>query len=410
VNRPLELPALSANRGFRGHIAELDSIRAFGIGLVLLNHLWWCHFLHILYELGRLGWIAMDAFFVLSGFLITGILVDSRSRPDYFRNYYIRRSLRILPLYYCVLVAGILILKSGIGQIDYASFVRQWGSPGWFFVYLGNFRTTYMGHTAPASYFAVLWSLQIEEQFYLLFPLLVRFVRLDHLSRLLWCLVIISPLCRLFFFLWMPDNLVVQMALLPCRMEGLALGALIAIRFRSGPWKISKPRLTCLTLGLLFVTCLGSIMSKPPLSESTFVRLIGYSLSSFACASLVVWLIVFRGSRYTRLLRTRAVGYFATISYGIYLLQALVATVTLRWMWPDVEARTFCSLRFVVLSGLSILAASISWYGFERPLARLKDRLAPIRLPGGNTQIEVSTPIFSARSIVNAEPVSGKVH
>ena len=64
-----------------------------------------------------------------------------------------------------------------------------------------------MGHLAPAPYFTVLWSLQIEEQFYLLFPMLVRFIRLDHLSRLLWCLVFISPLCRLFFFLWKPNNL-----------------------------------------------------------------------------------------------------------------------------------------------------------------------------------------------------------
>ena len=72
----------------------------------------------------------MDAFFVLSGFLITGILVDSRSRPDYFRNYYIRRSLRIFPLYYCVLAAGILILKSGISQHRLCFFRSPMGLAG----------------------------------------------------------------------------------------------------------------------------------------------------------------------------------------------------------------------------------------------------------------------------------------
>jgi peptidoglycan/LPS O-acetylase OafA/YrhL len=408
VNRPLEFPGLSTNRGFRGHIEEFDSIRTLGIALVLFNHFWrgQGHFFSFFFQLGELGWIAMDAFFVLSGFLITGILVDSRSRPDYFRNYYIRRSLRIFPLYYCVLAAGVIILKLGIGDMDYASFVKQWGSPAWFFVYLGNFRAAYMGHGAPVPYFAVMWSLQIEEQFYLLFPIMVRFIPRDRLSRLLWCLVFLSPLCRLFFFLWNPNNAVAQMVLLPCHMEGLALGGLIAIRLRSGPWKISKPWLTGLTFALLFVTCVSSFLCKPPIDKSPFVRLIGFSLSSFACASLFVWLIVFRGSRYTRFLRIRVAGYFAMISYGIYLLHPLVLTLVGPHMSPGIHQKTFYSLRLVFLSALSILAASISWYAFERPLARLKDRLAPDSRSGGKTQVRGSTLIGPAVSFVNAEPAS----
>src|SRR5271155_2373307 len=90
---------------YRGHIAELDAIRAFGIGIVLLNHFWPPSLSFWVFSIGQSGWIAVDAFFVLSGFLITGILVDTRSRPDYFSNYYIRRTLRVFPLYYLVLLA-----------------------------------------------------------------------------------------------------------------------------------------------------------------------------------------------------------------------------------------------------------------------------------------------------------------
>ena len=138
----------------------------------------------------------MDAFFVLSGFLITGILVDTRSRPDYFSNYYIRRTLRIFPLYYLVLLALFVMMhvSNGGNGIEYAQMVHQWGSPAWFTFYLGNFRMAYRNAAPPVVAYAPLWSLQIEEQFYLLFPLAVRWMRLEHLSRLLWCLVFLSPL------------------------------------------------------------------------------------------------------------------------------------------------------------------------------------------------------------------------
>ena len=378
---------------FRGHIAELDVIRAVGIGLVLLNHLWPVNYIPVIFQLGQLGWIAMDAFFVMSGFLITGILLDTRSRPDYFSNYYIRRSLRIFPLYYCTLMAGVFMLKFGQGGAEYRAFVHDWGSPTWFFVYLGNLRMAYTGIWPPTSVFGVLWSLQIEEQFYLLFPLAVRYLKTETLIRLLWCLVFLSPAFRIGFYLWNPNNLLIENVLLPCHMEGLALGALIAIRFRQGPWEIPKQRLSLLTAGLLFVTCAGSFMSKPPrpdlTSVSTFSRLPGYSLSSLFAACLVIWLVAFSGSRRTRLLRTAPIKYLATISYGVYLLHPLVSRFERSWgkIWLHLGHDTVS--RCFVVAALSIFAASLSWYTFERPIARLKDRLAPCRQPKAPPDPEV---------------------
>ena len=200
-------PALAPPRAiYKGHIAELDAIRAFAVAIVLLDHFWPKTLSTAIYSVGQMAWIAMDAFFVLSGFLITSILVDTRSTPDYFRNYYVRRALRIFPLYYVVLLAAIAMLKLTPGGAGYRDFVHNWGSPEWFAVYLGNIRTAYLGAWPPTSTMGVMWSLQIEEQFYLLFPLLVRWMRLEHLSRLLWCLVFLSPVCRIALYLVEPEQ------------------------------------------------------------------------------------------------------------------------------------------------------------------------------------------------------------
>ncbi len=112
--------------------------------------------------------------------------------------------------------------------------------------------------------FVVLRFLRIQEQFYLLFPLDVRYMRLEHLSRMLWCLVFVSPVVRVAFYFLNPNNLLIQFVPMPCRMEGLSIGALMAIRFRRGPWEIPKLRLTVLTIALHLVTCVGSPLSKPP--------------------------------------------------------------------------------------------------------------------------------------------------
>ena len=93
---------LQATPDFRGHIPELDALRAFGLTMVILAHMW-PRDNHQIWSLIQLAWSLMDSFFVLSGFLITGILLDSRSRPDYYRSFYTRRALRILPVYYLLI-------------------------------------------------------------------------------------------------------------------------------------------------------------------------------------------------------------------------------------------------------------------------------------------------------------------
>jgi peptidoglycan/LPS O-acetylase OafA/YrhL len=370
-----------AQPNFRGHIAELDGLRAVGICSVLLGHFWIERLSKTIYEIGQLGWIAVDCFFVLSGFLITGILLDSRDKPQYYKNFWTRRTLRIFPLYYLVLILCWCILRFTNSGYDYRYLIQHWGSPLWFAFYAGNIRTAITGVWPTFVGYGPLWTLQVEEQFYLLFPLVVALLRKEHLRNLLAAAVIISPVLRLLLCWIYPKNLVIEYVLLPCHCEGLALGGLIAIRFRSGPWNISRWILTAWTISFLGAAALGSMLSTWYISDwapyTLFVRTAGPTLSSAGCAGLVLWLICSRGSAETAWLRIAPLQYLGKISYGMYMLHPLTWWVmfelTKKGLWhtgsdrvPDIFLKMALSAAF----------AALSWHFVEQPFVKLKNRFS----------------------------------
>lgn len=368
---------------FRGHIPELDGLRAFGITMVIVAHMWpYPHGTHReIWNLLHLSWILMDCFFVLSGFLIAGILVDSRSRSDYYRSFYTRRALRILPIYY-VLIAVLTwgTIFHGIGDLYGGNIaLHKWASPWWYFVYLGNVPPAMTGTTpiAARGAFGPLWSLQIEEQFYLLFPILVHRLRLQTLARILLGLVCISPLLRIALYWLYPANTLVQYVSLPCRMEGLALGSLIAIRFRMGPWDLSKRKLTLVAIALIAITCVASAWGGY-VSTGPFNRTIGFLISPIACSSVLLWLIRFRGSQLTACMRLPLLQHLAKISYAAYLLHWPIGTALVPISVAlGIGALGHGYLKVVTVFMLTIILSSLSWRFFEGPLCRLKERLSP---------------------------------
>src|SRR5579871_6022976 len=187
---------------FRGRIAEFDAFRGSAILVVILAHVWPVESSRVSTVL-QLAWVLMDGFFVMSGYLIAGLLLDNRAKPDYYRTFYTRRALRILPIYYVVIGATTLVAVLS-GSPSYRRMLEMWGSPTWFFVYLGNIPTALSGslpHFAGGA-FVPLWSLQIEEQFYLLFPLLVRRLSNRNLVRVLLGLFCVSPMLRVLIYWW----------------------------------------------------------------------------------------------------------------------------------------------------------------------------------------------------------------
>jgi peptidoglycan/LPS O-acetylase OafA/YrhL len=180
------------------------------------------------------GWTGVDLFFVLSGFLITGILWDAKTArgAGYFNNFYARRVLRIFPACYLLLFALIAVLPF-IGLIDQATRDGLWSNSIWYATYLSNFWLPIEGQPiTEVSYVGHLWSLAVEEQFYLVWPALVLI--LDRRSLIAVCagFIIGAPLLRIALALGDANGLWGYM-LTPARMDTLAVGGLIALLARS---------------------------------------------------------------------------------------------------------------------------------------------------------------------------------
>lgn len=359
----------------RKHITELDGLRAVAVALVFLNHYAPVSAIAPLAFLRHVGWTGVDLFFVLSGFLITGILVDTRDSPRYFRDFYIRRSLRIFPLYYLTLTIALVWMAVTDGGAAYRQMVSQWGSPLWEYAYLGNIKTALSG-ASPAWILTPFWSLHVEEQFYLLFPFIVRLLSKRTLFKVLIALVVVAPLVRLGLWMYDPQNPQLQYALLPSRVDDLALGALIAVRMRLGAWVLPKRGLAIAGATLLAAACWWFVAGGSTFG-SDMERTIGYSLFGASAAAVILWIVRFRGTWATNWLNLRPIQFLGRISYGLYALQIPVG-VFFGWLTARLHWKIGQGTNGLLVAGLCVAAAAVSFYCFENPILGLKDRFAPL--------------------------------
>ncbi|HEY5944464.1 MAG TPA: acyltransferase, partial [Kofleriaceae bacterium] len=174
----------------KGFIQELDGLRGIAILMVMVHRFWPRTGVGVAADVAGTGWIGVDLFFVVSGFLIAGILLDTKGDDGYFKNFYARRALRIFPLYY-LFVIGVFIAFAHNPE-----FRERAGSPIWYLVHLGNVPEGLLGLSVP-YWIAPVWSLAIEEQFYLTFPWLVRFVDRRRLTIALVGMIAVAPIIRL---------------------------------------------------------------------------------------------------------------------------------------------------------------------------------------------------------------------
>lgn len=338
-------------------------------------------------SLAELGWIGVDLFFVISGFLIAGILLDTKDDPRYFRNFYARRMLRIFPLYY-LFVGGVLLvfpLLQGGPYMD-TPFIQSAGSPAWYLLYLGNVPET-IGYDPP-YFLAPVWSLAIEEQFYIVFPFLVTVLDRARLKRLLVALVLLAPLLRAMAWLIAPENERIQYLATPCRMDAISVGCLLALLFRTVETLPQPATLRRALWGLLALGGLAFVLGG--LSRTTVVgRIGGYSLVAVTFGVAVAYVVSRRDTAAVAWLRSRPITYLGKICYGTYLLHrpadflvdrvaertfvagAAAGELGPRWAW------FFASGLIVVKFALAITLASLSWYLFESRVLRLKRAFEP---------------------------------
>lgn len=289
----------------RRHIAQLDALRALAVLSVLFTHFWTYPTGAILINrIASFGWVGVDLFFVLSGFLITGILWENKDRPAYFKNFYARRALRIFPLYYA------LIAVVFIGLPLVTTLPEHLAADRWLYVaYLSN-----IALAAGWQLFLVdiTWSLAIEEQFYLLWPAVVRVLTKRRLTAACVSIIVGALLARTVLF----DVIGWRWAHMatPLRMDSFAIGALLALWPSLGRW--SRPTVAVGSIVLAALVLTGNFDV-----ESKLVNTWGYTLTGVVAAGIISMAMD------ARWLKQPALLHLGKVSYGVYLLHPLCAAV-----------------------------------------------------------------------------------
>jgi peptidoglycan/LPS O-acetylase OafA/YrhL len=335
---------------------------------------------HIVYGVLDFGWVGVDLFFVLSGFLITGILVDSKPGAHYFRNFYIRRVLRIFPLYYGFLAAWLVILPAFYmwpADVDVIPV-----SPFWSWAYLVNIiQSVHDDWRAAPPYASHLWSLAIEEQFYLCWPAVVFLCSRRRLLTICTALIVVGIFTRLTLMSY--GFYTSAYLITPARLDALAVGAIIAVLARRPagfPIASYRPVLFASTAGftLLIVQHVTGVASNRYLA--LLLSSIDHTAVAGLCGALLVMAIDGR-SAVARFLSGSPLRFFGRYSYALYVFHLPVIYFIERYWFKVDSAPLFMGTRLwglllfaVVAGGASVVLAYLSWHGYEKHFLKLKDR------------------------------------
>jgi peptidoglycan/LPS O-acetylase OafA/YrhL len=414
----------------RPHLPLLDGVRGLAVTLVVASHgmrlvprtggvdraAW---------EVLAAGWIGVDLFFVLSGFLITGILIDAKRpgavRGHYFLNFYARRMLRILPLYYAFLAVYFYLLPLIPLHVFHSMAIEPDVRPMlWLYVY--NFWGAI--HQHMHANIGVFWSLCVEQHFYLLWPLIVWTLDRPALKRVCFIVALLSFATRLVVIRWFPVDHAAYL-LTPCRFDGLCAGALVAIYLRHpADWrrlvqwsKVLVPVAGFYLLGMAmgqrhFLDSIDFRGLSMPGVDSSVVLSFGLSALAVLFAGLIALclstpraVVVVAGESSTskspwhvRVFGNPAVRALGLYSYAIYILHPLVITLTraaLDALGVGFPSSPWLALPARLLAAAFVLAVStglgyLSYHLFEKHFLALKRFFPPARRP-------VATPETAAR-------------
>ena len=369
-------------------IPGLDGLRAIAFLLVFALHTGYL----------QVGWVGVSLFYVLSGFLITGILLDmkrSLASKEYFYKFYGRRLLRIFPLYYFYLLLVVLACTWLIALHYRPRYMQTTLDQIWYavvYVYDFFWATAAFQHSNFLDHF---WSLSVEEQFYILWPFLILRVPDRSLKKLFLVVIVMGPVFRLGFYVvhalgifsFLADSPAQAVYPLPfSHMDAFALGAYIS-RFRI-PQAKQQFLLLLLLVPLAGFTAqyLGtghfgefSTFGYPLLLSNSYQFIWGYSLVNYLFAVLIYG--VAREGWLVRFLEVRPLGYLGRISYGLYVYHFPIVWFSARIADFGITPPLLKPLTALLGLVATILVASLSFFLLERPALNLKDRFFLFKKP-----------------------------
>ena len=359
----------------KDHVPELDGLRGIAVLAVVFYHCEARLRYAPVHRIVEWGWAGVNLFFVLSGFLITGIILDSRDDPHFFRNFYARRSLRIWPVYVLLLLLVFTLVPLTFS--GFWSAVDQTRHAPWPYLVLfvqNLFVLSLPGTIGPT------WSLAIEEQFYVAWAPLARFVRNQQLMIALVLVIVASP------FLRAANHGALTPTHTLIHLDGLAFGSLIAVALRSVRWTRTVFQKIGVGAIAVSVPVLGYLLYVGSAFSDSFLALL------FAGGLLLA--ITTSGERrfYNRALTSAPLRFYGRISYGLYMIHILVFTLIGAFdekmlRYGNAGDYTVVAVRIT----LATLVALAMWHGFERPILRLKRYFHARREPVIATRSEVVT-------------------
>lgn len=353
----------------RQHFPALDGIRGLACLVVVIYHNFGFIQKYIFF-----GWVSVDLFFTLSGFLITDILMKAVHRPHYLRNFYARRFFRIFPLYYLSLIIFLVLLPRFQTPLHLEYYTNNqafiWTYlQNWLYVFNPPINTDSLNH---------LWSLAVEEQFYLIWPFVILILKNPkHLLIFVLLMLVGVSGIRLWAWLHQVPGLAYYNLYTFTRIDGICIGSIVAILLRISPGFLSRytPAIVMvfalLNFGFFFINRSFSF-SFP------YLALVGYTTLAMLLGLLVNRAITKENKLINVILSLRLLRFIGTVSYGFYIFHWPVYRGLSPWVSSRLEQVVNINLAAITTSTiLSALALFLSWLSFkyfETPFLKIKER------------------------------------
>ena len=360
----------------KGRIKQVDGLRGYAVLLVVAFH-----YLNnqlektagvrplnaiekILFKATSIGWCGVDLFFVLSGFLIGSILLENRKSASFFKTFYIRRFLRIIPIYYVLLIIFMLLQHTSFYRTD--AYMFEYPVPiGYYFVYFQNFYMSSVANFGPQA-LTPTWSLAIEEQFYLIIPVIIYFLSNKQLRYFVVFCLVVAWASRYY-----SPNFYAKYTLLPSRIDSPIIGLLIALLFQGNKFQHFFESKQFQNYTAIFaVLALG-------VYTTVNVGIFNHTILAVMFGMILIATIYAKNGLFYRILTQKSILYVGKVSFFVYLfhqpINQLLQLAFLNNKYPML-ATTKDIVVTIISFGATLALAEISFRFFEAPLIKYSHR------------------------------------